>query len=69
MMLVGALLWAAACEREHRELRTPPSGASTTPAIRVSELVPGPSGVLPDSIPAGPEAGEHRQRAACHGCL
>ena len=54
-LCIAALLWVAACEREHRELRTPPSGASTVPAIRVSELVPGPSGVLPDSIPPGPE--------------
>jgi cytochrome c oxidase cbb3-type subunit 3 len=53
---VLALALLAACEREHRELRTPPSGAATVPAIRVSGIVPGPSGALPDSIPAGPSA-------------
>jgi cytochrome c oxidase cbb3-type subunit 3 len=52
LVLVGL----AACEREQRELRTPPSGASTVPAIRVGSIVPGPSGALPDSIPAGPSA-------------
>ena len=53
---VLALALLSACEREHRELRTPPSGAATVPAIRVSAIVPGPAGALPDSIPSGPSA-------------
>jgi len=51
-----ALLALVACEREQRELRTPPSGAATVPTIRVGGIVPGPAGALPDSIPTGPAA-------------
>jgi len=52
LVLVGL----AACEREQRELRTPPSGAATVPAIRVGGIVPGPAGALPTGIPSGPAA-------------
>ena len=38
-LCIAALLWVAACEREHRELRTPPSGASTVPAISGGSLI------------------------------
>lgn len=50
------LLLIAGCEREHRELRTPPSGAATVPGIRLSAIVPGPSGAAPDGSPAGSSA-------------
>ena len=55
-LAAAGMLLAAGCEREHRELRTPPSGASATPAIRVGSLVPGPPGVPPDSITLNPDA-------------
>jgi cytochrome c oxidase cbb3-type subunit 3 len=37
----AVLLGAAACEREDRELRSPPSGAKTVSGVQLSTLVPG----------------------------